>query len=332
MNKFKGRRQSERSAAQVKSEDNPGAASGLHPQNPHAGGYNMTALVQSYPALAGFLLTTPRGEQSINFADPLAVKTLNQALLAHHHQLPHWDLPAGYLCPPVPGRLDYLLHLADLLKSQHRGKMPKSRQFRLLDVGCGANLIYSLLAARQFGWQVLASDVDQGALQHATRLLEQHQLAGKIELRAQARTQDIFDRLLKPGEYLDVTLCNPPFHRSAEEAAAGSARKRANLGLADDAAALNFAGLSHELWCDGGELAFILRMMQQSVAVGQQVYWFTCLVSKKEHLPQLQSKLTQLGVTGQQVVEMAQGHKQSRFIAWTFLTAAQQQLWRQHRW
>lgn len=332
MSKSKGRNQPVVAGIQPAAGQISADKVSLHPANPHAGGYDMTALTQTYPALTPFLRTTPRGELSIDFADPLAVKTLNQALLAHHHQLPDWDLPPGYLCPPVPGRLDYLLHLADLLKSSHQGKMPKSRQFRLLDLGCGANLIYSLLAARHFGWQVLASDIDQGALQHAARLLGQHQLSTKIELRQQAKAQDIFDHLLQAGEYIDVSLCNPPFHRSAEEAAAGSSRKRENLGLANDAAALNFAGLSHELWCEGGELAFIQRMMQQSVAVGHQVYWFTSLVSKKEHLVSLQATLKKLGVTGQQVVEMAQGNKQSRFIAWTFLTPTQQQLWRQHRW
>lgn len=332
MNTPKGRSPRAASASKSAAHNISLPKASLHPANPHLAGYDMAALAHSFPALTPLLTTTPRGEQSIDFADPAAVKTLNQALLAHHYQLPHWDLPEGYLCPPVPGRLDYLLYLADLLKSSHQGKTPKSRQLKLLDVGCGANLIYSLLAARHFGWQVLASDIDQGALQHGAKLLEQHQLAGKIELRQQAKAQDIFDHLLKAGEYIDVTLCNPPFHSSAEEAAAGSLRKRTNLGLASTAAELNFAGLSHELWCDGGELKFIQRMMQQSRAVGHQVYWFSSLVSKKEHLAPLQATLQKLGVTSQQVVDMAQGNKQSRFIAWTFLTPAQQQLWRQHRW
>lgn len=332
MKTSKGRSQRAASSAKATADQATSSKNSLHPANPHLAGYDMAALVLSYPALAALLVTTPRGDQSIDFADPIAVKTLNQALLAHHYQLPLWDLPEGYLCPPVPGRLDYLLYLADLLKSSHQGKTPKKNQLKLLDVGCGANLIYSLLAARHFGWQVLASDVDAGALQHGAKILAQHLLTDRIELRQQASSQHIFDHLLQAGEYIDVTLCNPPFHSSAEEAAAGSARKRDNLGLASEAAELNFAGLSHELWCDGGELKFIQRMIQQSVAVGHQVYWFSSLVSKKEHLAPLQALLKKLGVTGQQVVEMAQGNKQSRFIAWTFLTPAQQQLWRQHRW
>lgn len=307
------------------------AAVSLHPSNPHQR-YDFAALCQSVPALTAFLLTTAAGDISINFADPAAVKALNQALLVHHYQLSHWDVPEGYLCPAVPGRLDYLLHLQDLLRQSHHGKTPKRRHLTVLDIGCGANLIYSLLAARALGWRAIASDIDDTALAHARLLITQHQLQQQIELRAQPDSQAIFDGLLQSGDYVDVTLCNPPFHRSAEEAAAGSRRKRQNLGLAPDAAALNFAGQSHELWCPGGEAEFIRRMISQSQAIGHQVYWFSCLVSKKQHLPALQQQLQQLGVSACHVVDMGQGNKQSRFLCWSFLTPAQQQLWRQHRW
>lgn len=309
----------------------PAAVATLHPANPHQR-YDFAALCQSLPALSAFLLTTPAGETSINFADPKAVKALNQALLVHFYQLNHWDLPEGYLCPAVPGRLDYLLHLQDLLQQSHQGKLPKRRHLTVLDIGCGANLIYPLLAVRALGWRAIASDIDSQALAHARQLIAQHQLQQQIELRSQPDSQAIFDGLLKPGDYIDVTLCNPPFHSSAAEAASGSARKRQNLGLASDAAALNFAGQSHELWCPGGEAEFIRRMIRQSQSIGHQVYWFSCLVAKKQHLPALQQQLREVGVTESRVVEMAQGNKQSRFICWSFLTPVQQQLWRQHRW
>ncbi len=288
--------------------------------------------VSHYRRYRRFLLTTAAGEPGINFADPNAVKTLYQARLVHFYQLNHWDLPEGYLCPAVPGRLDYLLHLQDVLQQSHQGKLPKRRHLTVLDIGCGANLIYPLLAVRALGWRAIASDIDSTALAHARQLITEHQLQAQIELRAQSDSQAIFDGLLKPGDYVDVTLCNPPFHSSAAEAAAGSSRKRQNLGLAADAAALNFAGQSHELWCPGGEAEFIRRMIQQSQSIGHQVYWFSCLVAKKQHLPAIQQQLRELGVTESRLVEMAQGNKQSRFVCWSFLTPAQQQLWRQHRW
>ena len=50
---------------------------GLHPRNRHRSRYDMKALCLSCPELQGFIVQTPAGEPSVNFADPLAVNTLN---------------------------------------------------------------------------------------------------------------------------------------------------------------------------------------------------------------------------------------------------------------
>ena len=88
---------------------------GLHPRNRHNGRYDLATLCQVTPELTQFLTLTPGGEQSVDFANPQAVKALNKALLAHYYAVANWDIPEGFLCPPVPGRADYIHHLADLL-------------------------------------------------------------------------------------------------------------------------------------------------------------------------------------------------------------------------
>ncbi|MFM9682985.1 RlmF-related methyltransferase, partial [Streptomyces brasiliscabiei] len=88
-------------------------------------------------------------------------------------------------------------------------------------------------------------------------------LQRQLSLRQQANPQAIFHGVIQKGDYLDLTLCNPPFHDSPDAAAAGSARKQRNLGL-DSAAPLNFAGQANELWCEGGEPAFLRRMLAES--------------------------------------------------------------------
>ncbi|MEG0936336.1 MAG: RlmF-related methyltransferase, partial [Clostridia bacterium] len=55
------------------------------------------------------------------------------------------------------------------------------------------------------------------------------------------------------------------------------------------------------------------------------------LVSKASNLPAIETALKKAGVLESQVVEMSQGQKQSRFVAWTFQTKNEQQIWRQ-RW
>ncbi len=303
----------------------------LHPQNPFAAPYPLAELVRFQPALSAHLTTTPDGRETLNFASPEAVQLLNTALLQWQFGLAHYQIPPGYLCPAVPGRLDYLLYLQDLLTSSHQGKKVPAVAVQLLDIGCGANLIYPLLAAKALRWQAIGSDIDAKALQNAAELIEQNGLQRQLLLRQQAKPQAIFHGVIQPGDYIDLTLCNPPFHHSPDAAAAGSARKQRNLGL-ESTAPLNFAGQANELWCEGGEPAFLRQMLNESKDFAHQVYWFTTLVSKQQHLAKLQQQLQQLGATQVQVIAMAQGNKQSRILAWSFLTPEIATLWRQHRW
>ncbi|KPY45151.1 Ribosomal RNA large subunit methyltransferase F [Pseudomonas syringae pv. rhaphiolepidis] len=86
---------------------------------------------------------------------------------------------------------------------------------------------------------------------------------------------------------------------------------------------LNFGGQSQELWCEGGEIGFVTRLIQESATLPSQVVWFSTLVSKASNLPPIQSALKKAGAREVKVIEMGQGQKQSRFVAWTFLDKAQ---------
>ena len=289
---------------------------GLHPRNRHHARYDLPALCKETPALSAFLVTTPAGEQSINFADPEAVKTLNKALLAHFYQVKAWDIPEGFLCPPVPGRADYLHYLADLL-AESCGAVPKTAS--VLDIGTGANLIYPLIGNHEYGWRFTGTEVSNEALASAQAIIDANPgLSRQIRLRRQKDPQAILGGMIHKNEFFEAMICNPPFHDSAEAAREGSERKRRNLGQ-DKNDALNFGGQQQELWCEGGEVAFIRKMIEESRQFGRQVMWFTSLVSKGDNLPLLYAALTAAGAVKVVKKEMAQGQKQSRFIAWTFL-------------
>ncbi|WP_336510854.1 23S rRNA (adenine(1618)-N(6))-methyltransferase RlmF [Aliamphritea spongicola] len=313
--------------------------SGLHPRNKHRFGYDFDALQKVLPELAGFV-TDIRGRQSVDFSDPQAVRCLNQALLKYHYGIAFWELPEGYLCPPVPGRADYVHHLADLLaETAGLETPPKGRQLRGLDIGAGANGIYPLLASREYGWKMLGSDIDPLSVQAATLVAQSNPgVKALIEYRLQPSAGNIFKGLVTGNDVFDFTMCNPPFHASAEEAQAGTRRKVANLSRqkssvtgkrpsAAEAAPLNFGGQHNELWCKGGEAEFIGRMIRESKDFAGQCLWFTSLVSKQDNLPRLKQQLKKAGAAQVRVVEMAQGQKISRFIAWTFLNKDQQQAW-----
>ncbi|WP_232371283.1 23S rRNA (adenine(1618)-N(6))-methyltransferase RlmF [Pseudomarimonas arenosa] len=301
----------------------------MHPRNRHQGHYDFDALLALTPALQQHIITTPYGERSIDFSQPSSVRALNAALLRLHYGVQNWDLPQGYLCPPVPGRADYVHGLADLLAEDHQGVIPRGAGVRALDIGVGANCIYPLIAHAEYGWQMVGTDIDPKALTIAQSILDHNTgFAQAIELRVQQERTRIFEGLLKSGERFALSLCNPPFHASAQEAARGSTEKWRKLGKSNTATSsktalrrppLNFGGQSNELWCPGGEAGFIRRMIEESAGMAERIGWFSSLVAKSEHLAPLRQRLSLVGALEVREMRMAQGSKQSRFLAWSFL-------------
>lgn len=309
-----------------------------HPRNRYAGKYDFARLKKACPDLTPFIVKNPAGEPTIDFSNANAVKTLNRALLADFYGIKAWDIPPGYLCPPIPGRSDYIHAVADLLAAPRGGKIPTGNSTRVLDIGVGANCIYPIVGHCEYGWSFVGTDIDPLALQAAQRNIDANpSLMDHIELRAQKQNGDIFNGIFKDKEVFDLTLCNPPFHSSLEEAQAGSRRKWKNLGReslakSKSAPALNFGGQGAELWCPGGELAFVRRMIHESTGWGNQCLWFSSLISMEDHLAYLYTTLNNAGVTDYRTLNMAQGQKKTRVIVWTFLKPEQRENWRIERW
>lgn len=291
----------------------------LHPMNPLRNGYDFGKLGLCCPQLRSYIRQNPDGTDTIDFSNPRAVKLLNQALLKLYYQL-DWNLPDKYLCPPIPGRLDYLLYLSDLL-GRERGKQHDSKHpIRILDIGTGANCVYPILGVRQLGWTFVGSEIDPQAMESAHSILEANpSLSDSIELRLQHTPSQIFNEIVQASEIFDACICNPPFHSSKEESLRGTIRKNRNLhGKSKKDDTLNFGGLSHELWCEGGEKWFVSQMIQESQNFKNQFGWFTSLLSKKETLPYLYKQLHLVKAARTKTVEMNQGQKKSRFLAWSF--------------
>ena len=149
-------------------------------------------------------------------------------------------------------------------------------------------------------------------------------------MQLQPNPRFIFKDIIAEDDRFTFTICNPPFHASAEIAAKAAARKNENLIISNKnkAAALNFGGQNAELYCEGGELGFVTQMIYESAKYKKQVLWFTSLVSKTENVHKLSNILKKVAAAEVKIVEMAQGNKKSRFIAWTFQTADQQRNWK----
>jgi 23S rRNA (adenine1618-N6)-methyltransferase len=295
----------------------------MHPRNQHKENYNFLELIQAVPELGAFVKTNAYGNESIDFFNAEAVKLLNKALLKKNYGVANWDIPENYLCPPIPGRAEYLHQIADLLYKNNPNFLQDKKlgnNIRVLDVGVGANCIYPIIGVHEYNWNFVGSDIDEKAIAASQKIVnENDSLQHKIELRHQKNAHDIFHGIILPEEKFQLTVCNPPFHASLQEAQQGNLRKNRNLKNSRNAKVqLNFGGHGTELWCEGGEETFIEKMILQSAVYAKQVEWFSTLVSKESTLKKIQLKLEYVDARDMRILPMQLGNKVSRIVAWKY--------------
>jgi 23S rRNA (adenine1618-N6)-methyltransferase len=297
---------------------------GLHPRNRHNSRYNFKELIKHTPALSKFIIINKYDDESIDFGNSDAVKALNQAILKYFYNIDNWVIPKNYLCPPIPGRADYIHQIADLLGINNNGIIPTGDRIRILDIGVGANCVYPLIAQSEYGWNFVGSDIDPVSIEYAQKIIDANNLHDSIELRLQLSSENIFKGIIQDKDFFDITISNPPFHSSLEEAQNGNITKTKNLTRSHKQAQtipkLNFGGVGNELWCVGGEVAFATKMIKESTEFKKNCLWFSTLISKSTSLPIIYEQLKKSGVSEFKTIDMAQGQKKSRIVAWTFRT------------
>ena len=315
-------------------KEHPAEKSVLHPRNKHRERYDFNLLKSACPELGKYVKLNPYGDESIDFANPKAVKWLNKALLKQYYTLEYWDVPSGYLCPPIPGRADYLHHIAELLGKSNHGKIPTGYKVKCMDIGVGASCIYPVVGNKEYGWSFIGTEIDKAALESANKIISNNAfLKRNIELRFQENPNDIFHGVMERNEPIDIAICNPPFHSSLEEAQKGTLRKLSSLNHKKvTTPVLNFGGQSNELWCDGGEERFVRNMIRQSKQFSTNCFWFSTLIAKQVHVAPLLEALKLAGAVDIKTIAMGQGTKISRILAWSFLTPTQQKKWLETRW
>ena len=294
----------------------------MHSNNLHNNKYDFGKLTQTCEVLEPFVFENDFGTQTIDFGNPEAVKTLNTALLKHHYGIGFWEFPDKNLCPPIPSRADYIHHLATLLE-----RSGLKDGIEILDIGTGATCIYPLLGNAIYQWKFVGTDIETDSLKIAQEIIDKNELNDSVELRLQEDEMQILKGVIKPSDRFSASMCNPPFFKSEEEAIDATRTKLKGLGKQNDKVIRNFSGTSKELSYKGGEKAFVHNYLYESSQFKKQCYWFTCLVSNVSHVKSMQASLEKLGASDIQVIDMIQGNKVSRVVAWTFLTPSEQKEW-----
>ena len=214
----------------MKNEKNTIEKSTLHPRNPHRFRYDFEQLISVCPDLKDFVVINEYNPENlaetIDFANPEAVKMLNKAILILNYDIQNWDIPNDYLCPPIPGRADYIHYIADLLATSNNGIIPDGESVVGLDIGIGANCIYPIIGNSAYGWSFVGTDIDENALQNCKKIIGNNpKLIDAISLQSQIESRFIFKNIILPEDKFAFTICNPPFHNSANEANKSALRK-----------------------------------------------------------------------------------------------------------
>ena len=296
-----------------------------HPDNRMAGDYPLQKLGNFVPELREYFLVKDK-RLSLNFSNPNAVFYLNKALLHHHYGIDNWAIPEDHLVPAVPGRLDQLLTIRDVVYGNFN--LSEDSQLRGLDIGAGASLIYCLLAINELPCVMTGSDISASAIEHGKIIITDNNLQDRITLVLQGDKRKIFEGVVKEDDHYDFVICNPPFYKSEDEANKAANRKVRNLKTKQK----NFAGNKDELIYPGGEKKFISRMIKQSKSYARQILWFTCLVSAKRNLHSIENDFKNAGIKNYLIKAVGHGQKTSSMILWSYLSAQEITSWKKEKW
>ena len=306
----------------------------LHSRNRNRERYDIRALMRVSPELEDYVKPNRYGQDSIDFSNPDAVKILNRALLNYYYGIKYWEFSDENLCPPIPGRADYIHHVADLLSEYNFGVIPIGDKITCLDVGVGASCIYPIIGVSEYDWRFIGSDVDPRSIEFANTIVNNNlALKDQVECRLQKNHRDVFLGIIGEGDTIDLSICNPPFHSSVEELQKGLRRKVKNLtGKDAKSPESNFSGMSSELVCEGGEYQFIHNMITESRKFAKNCFLFSTLVSKQSNLKRVSKLLGASQAKQVRTKPMGTGNKSTRIVAWTFLSEQERKVWAETRW
>ncbi|KAI8197658.1 hypothetical protein KHU50_009386 [Colletotrichum sp. SAR 10_65] len=228
---------------------------------------------------------------TLDFNDPHAVIALNSALLREHFDL-EVDLPADRLCPPIAQRHNYILWLKSLLDSTSY-EQPDHRRVVGLDIG---------------------TDIDEKSISYAKQNVKLNNLQNYISVVRRSPEEKLVNPEGLGVDHLDFVMTNPPFYTSEEEV------KECEQAKATEQEN-HFTIAPNEQFTEGGEVAFVGRILEESLELREQVQWYTSMFGKKASLDAILEKLQEHKIDNFAVTEFIQGPnpKTKRWaVAWSF--------------
>lgn len=159
----------------------------------------------------------------------------------------------------------------------------------------------------------LRQDIDNASLHYARRNVSINGLEDRIRIVAKAKE----DPCLLPLNHsstdrADFAMTNPPFYES-EADLARSAKKKARPPNSA------CTGAPVEMVVEGGEVAFVGRLLEESLLLRDRVQWYTSMFGRLPSVQEFIGKLREHGIDNYAVTEFVQGKKTKRWaVGWSY--------------
>ncbi|KAF5243496.1 hypothetical protein FAUST_2852 [Fusarium austroamericanum] len=161
-------------------------------------------------------------------------------------------------------------------------------------------------------WSFIATDIDSKSLEYARKNVTLNNLDQRIKVIDRKWTDNLIplDELHVPR--IAFTMSNPPFYKSEQELVE-SAKKKSQAPFTA------CTGAKVEMITTGGEVAFVDRILNESLVLRDRVQWYTSMFGFQSSLVRFVDKLKENNICNYAVTEFVQGSQTRRWaIAWSF--------------
>ena len=223
-------------------------------------------LIKEFPELKKFIIKYDEKieEFSFDWSNNDLSLLMTKSILNYYFNIKYYDIPKGFLIPPVPSRLNYLNLINELIKDI------KKENIIGVDIGTGANIIYPILGNSIYNWKFICSEINNESYNNAKLILQKNNLEENINLIKQENKNNIFVSIINQENKYTFSMCNPPYYDYEQEIKIEDKKRDTEY---------NF----DEVYYEKGELGFFERYFEESICYKKNIFLFTILIGKKSN-------------------------------------------------
>ena len=223
-------------------------------------------LIKEFPELKKYIIKHDEKieEFSFDWSNNDLSLLMTKSILNYYFNIKYYDIPKGFLIPPVPSRLNYLNLINELIKDIEKENIIG------VDIGTGANIIYPILGNSIYNWKFICSEINNESYNNAKLILQKNNLEENINLIKQENKNNIFVSIINQENKYTFSMCNPPYYDYEQEIKIEDKKRDTEY---------NF----DEVYYEKGELGFFERYFEESICYKKNIFLFTILIGKKSN-------------------------------------------------